>query len=226
MVGVWPWGNVNAVRFLLNGENINPESTTDDINLDEENQIDCHLTSNLIVDEPLTICVQYKGEETMFKIKRTTTMNKVFAAFAARMGLEVTSREYSIFSYCSDIENGELIAEWITTSKFLSPVRFLLCGVTITPELTAVDMELENDDVIECYNESIVISVQYKGEATAIRIKRTTQMKKAFVAFATRVGLYAHNCEFRWNVVNCCRTSSSYCTFDRLRSSMDSALHA
>lgn len=120
-VGVWP-GNVNAVRFLLNGENINPESTTEDMNLDEENHIRCELTSNLIVDEPLTICVKFRGEETMFRIKRTTTMNKVFAAFASRIGMEVTSREYCTFlvlcRYSSlgirTISKNELIAEWIT----------------------------------------------------------------------------------------------------------------
>ena len=33
------------------------------------------------------------GEETMFKIKKTTKMKKVFATYAARKGVEATASE-------------------------------------------------------------------------------------------------------------------------------------
>ncbi len=74
------------MRFLLRGNRIKPETSLADIDLNDEDHIDCRLAD-------ITICVNYQGEVTMFKIKRTTKMRKVFDAFATRVGVEVTSCE-------------------------------------------------------------------------------------------------------------------------------------
>ena len=72
-------------------------------------------------DESITIRIMdHVGEETMFKIKRSTKMGCVFAAYAARKGIE----RYS--------------------------VNFLLDGEHIDPKATVEDLELWDNDQIDC----------------------------------------------------------------------------
>ena len=60
------------------------------------------------------------GEETYFKIKKTTKMQKVFESYASRKGVQVSS------------------------------LRFLLDGDKIAPEQTPKMLELEDQDQIDC----------------------------------------------------------------------------
>merc|ERR1719253_191462 len=73
-------------------------------------------------NEPITIRVKdQNGEETMFKIKKTTKMKKVFATYAARKGVEATA------------------------------MRFMLDGENINPDTTPADLDLDDDDQIDCF---------------------------------------------------------------------------
>merc|ERR1711935_1219239 len=72
-------------------------------------------------NEPITIRVRDQtGEETFFKIKKTTKMNKVFQTYANRKGVQLGS------------------------------LRFLLDGERIEPEQTPKMLELDDQDQIDC----------------------------------------------------------------------------
>lgn len=73
----------------------------------------------------ITIKVSEQGQETLFKIKRTTKMSKVFEAFAQRKGVEAKN------------------------------LRFLLDGERILDESTPEDNGLEDDDQIDCMLHSV-----------------------------------------------------------------------
>ena len=60
------------------------------------------------------------GEETFFKIKKTTKMSKVFETYASRKGVQSSS------------------------------LRFLLDGDTINGDQTPKMLELEDQDQIDC----------------------------------------------------------------------------
>jgi len=136
-----------SLRFLLDGERIGPDETPKMLELEDEDQIDCVLAQVGGADgdddeadtkpdggeeaaapaagggsEPLTIRVKdQNGEETMFKIKKTTRMKKVFATYAARKGVEANA------------------------------MRFMLDGENISPESTPADLDLDDDDQIDCF---------------------------------------------------------------------------
>mmetsp|Transcript_924 Transcript_924/g.1975 ORF Transcript_924/g.1975 Transcript_924/m.1975 type:complete len:92 (+) Transcript_924:138-413(+) len=72
-------------------------------------------------NEPITIRVRDQtGEETFFKIKKTTKMSKVFGTYANRKGVQ------------------------------LSSLRFLLDGERIEPDQTPKMLELDDQDQIDC----------------------------------------------------------------------------
>ena len=140
-------------------------------------------------NEPITIRVKDQtGEETMFKIKKSTKMSKVFGAYASRKGVEPAS------------------------------LRFLLDGERIGPDETPKMLELEDEDQIDCVlaqvggasddedggdakpeggggdggNAPITIRVKdQNGEETMFKIKKTTRMKKVFATYAARKGVEA-----------------------------------
>ncbi|KAL3768387.1 hypothetical protein ACHAWO_010619 [Cyclotella atomus] len=71
--------------------------------------------------EPITIRVRDQtGEETFFKIKKTTKMTKVFANYASRKGVQPDS------------------------------IRFLLDGERIPNDATPESLDLEDQDQIDC----------------------------------------------------------------------------
>jgi len=71
--------------------------------------------------EPITIRVRDQtGEETFFKIKKTTKMSKVFETYASRKGVQSQS------------------------------LRFLLDGERIEPFSTPADLDLDDQDQIDC----------------------------------------------------------------------------
>ncbi|KAL7529152.1 hypothetical protein ACHAXR_004106 [Thalassiosira sp. AJA248-18] len=124
-----------SLRFLLDGERIGPDETPKMLELEDEDQIDCVLAQVGGSDdandaeakpeggnEPITIRVKdQNGEETMFKIKKTTRMKKVFATYAARKGVEANA------------------------------MRFMLDGENIDPESTPAALDLDDDDQIDCF---------------------------------------------------------------------------
>jgi small ubiquitin-related modifier len=154
-------------------------------------------------NEPITIRVKDQtGEETMFKIKKTTKMSKVFSAYAQRKGVEQAS------------------------------LRFLLDGERINEMDTPKMLELEDEDQIDCVlaqvggsgdgdnddtknndnggggnegetkpasagnegggSEPITIRVKdQNGEETMFKIKKSTRMKKVFATYAARKGVEA-----------------------------------
>ena len=68
---------------------------------------------------------QQSGEETFFKIKKTTKMSKVFSTYAQRKGVDVTA------------------------------LRFLLDGERIKEDQTPKTLELEDNDQIDCMLEQV-----------------------------------------------------------------------
>jgi len=135
-----------SLRFLLDGERIDADNTPKMLELEDEDQIDCVLqqTGGASDDDekgeggedkkpegggnPEQITIRVKdqnGEETMFKIKKSTKMKKVFAAYAARKGVEANA------------------------------MRFMLDGENIDPETTPADMDLEDDDQIDCFLQQV-----------------------------------------------------------------------
>jgi len=74
-------------------------------------------------DAAATITIRVKdqqGEETFFKVKRGTKMSKVFSAYAQRKG--------------------------VAAGQF----RFLIDGERIMPDQTPADLDLEDQDQIDC----------------------------------------------------------------------------
>jgi len=81
------------MRFMLDGEAVDFETTPAELDLEDNDQIDCFLQQvggasdddeatggedTKSDDTPITIRVKDQtGEETMFKIKKTTKMKKV-----------------------------------------------------------------------------------------------------------------------------------------------------
>ena len=71
--------------------------------------------------EAITIKVKdQQGEETHFKIKTTTKFSKVFAAYAQRKGVDAAS------------------------------VRFMFDGTSLAADQTPADLDMEDEDVIDC----------------------------------------------------------------------------
>jgi small ubiquitin-related modifier len=68
------------------------------------------------------VCVDYfkTGEETFFKIKKTTKMSKVFDTYATRRGVQPSS------------------------------LRFMLDGERIDPNMTPKMLEMDDQDQIDC----------------------------------------------------------------------------
>ena len=80
-----------------------------------------HTISDFAIPFLLPSCGKWQtGEETFFKIKKTTKMSKVFQTYANRKGVQ------------------------------LSSLRFLLDGERIEPDQTPKMLELDDQDQIDC----------------------------------------------------------------------------
>eukprot|EP00573_Skeletonema_grethae_P011470 CAMPEP_0201710392 /NCGR_PEP_ID=MMETSP0578-20130828/58607_1 /ASSEMBLY_ACC=CAM_ASM_000663 /TAXON_ID=267565 /ORGANISM="Skeletonema grethea, Strain CCMP 1804" /LENGTH=184 /DNA_ID=CAMNT_0048199423 /DNA_START=67 /DNA_END=621 /DNA_ORIENTATION=+ len=124
--------DVNSMRFMLDGEAVEFDSTPESLDLEDNDQIDCFLQQvggasddeggdAKAEDAPITIRVKDQGgEETMFKIKKSTKMKKVFEAYASRKGVDVGA------------------------------LRFLLDGERISETASPKMLELEDEDQIDC----------------------------------------------------------------------------
>ena len=79
------------------------------------------IAPNVLLFPPLHFSSMLQtGEETFFKIKKSTKMQKVFDTYATRKGVQATS------------------------------LRFLLDGERIEPNQTPKMLELEDQDQIDC----------------------------------------------------------------------------
>ena len=107
------------------------------------------------------------GEETFFKVKRTTKMAKVFEAYASREGVRANA------------------------------LRFLRDGVIVNPDRTSADLGLEDQDVIDSDDGTITIRIKDQtGKETFFKVKHTTKMAKVFAAYASRKGVHANALRF------------------------------
>jgi small ubiquitin-related modifier len=95
--------------------------------LDHHNSIFCrfhhansHSQNHAHVHHPSQHIIKQTGEETFFKIKKTTKMTKVFANYASRKGVQPDS------------------------------IRFLLDGERIPNDATPESLDLEDQDQIDC----------------------------------------------------------------------------
>mmetsp|Transcript_32280 Transcript_32280/g.37900 ORF Transcript_32280/g.37900 Transcript_32280/m.37900 type:complete len:98 (-) Transcript_32280:244-537(-) len=71
--------------------------------------------------EQMTVCIKdQSGDETFFKIKKTTKMGKIFGVYAERKGVQVNS------------------------------IRFTFDGLRVGPEATPDSIGLEDSDQIDC----------------------------------------------------------------------------
>ncbi|KAL9188949.1 hypothetical protein ACHAXT_011439 [Thalassiosira profunda] len=116
---------VGDLRFSLYGFHIEPRMTPSDLALGDDDVIDVILRQSECDkhprgDEPVTIRVKDQtGEETMFTIKRSTRMAKVFTAYAKRKGVTAIA------------------------------LRFTLDGERVGPDDTAETWELDDNDQID-----------------------------------------------------------------------------
>lgn len=78
------------------------------------------LSLNYVLTHFHVLSLYQTGEETFFKIKRTTKMQKVFETYAQRKGVQSAS------------------------------LRFLLDGERIEPDSTPKMLELDDQDQIDC----------------------------------------------------------------------------
>ncbi len=85
-----------------------------------------HLSPDLLHIHPISqFSPEKTGEETFFKIKKTTKMSKVFSTYAQRKGVQVNS------------------------------LRFLLDGERINDTDTPKTLELEDNDQVDCMLEQV-----------------------------------------------------------------------
>eukprot|EP00947_MAST-08B_sp_MAST-8B-sp1_P001632 g1632.t1 len=143
-----------------------------------------------------TITIRVKastGEETFFKVKKTTKMSKIFGAYANRQGVQLNS------------------------------LKFMLDGERVNPEDTPKTLELEDQDQIDAFLEQVggadaaaadgasadnkagvkdeasTITIRVKastGEETFFKVKNTTKMGKIMKAYATRLGVEQKSLRF------------------------------
>ena len=115
----WP---VARLSFTMNGKKIEEKETPKSLKLMDQTVIDCELVPQVAVkDTTLTIRVKdQSGDETFFKVKKSTKMANIFRAYAQRKGVE-----YHV-------------------------LYFLLDGTRIDGEETPSSLELEEDEQIDC----------------------------------------------------------------------------
>jgi small ubiquitin-related modifier len=86
---------------------------------------DCIVCTPTVSQIPPNILPTQSGEETFFKVKKTTKMSKIFNAYASRKGVDPAS------------------------------LRFLLDGDNVDPNQTPKMLELEDQDQIDCVLEQV-----------------------------------------------------------------------
>merc|ERR1712146_262410 len=189
-----------SIRFAFDGAFISPDQTPADFEMEDDDVVDCMLSQiggmsdgvkpeEGAKGEAITIKVKdQQGEETHFKIKTTTKFHKVFNAYSQRKGVDPAS------------------------------IRFAFDGQHINPEQTPADIDMEDEDVIDCMlqqlggmsdgvkpeegakGEAITIKVKdQNGEETHFKIKTTTKFHKVLNAYSQRKGVDAASIRFTFD---------------------------
>ncbi|KAJ1399546.1 ubiquitin-related domain-containing protein, partial [Ochromonadaceae sp. CCMP2298] len=97
----------NTLRFMMDGDRLQPNDTPKMLELEENDQIDVVLETigggvgdeegGNLADEPITLKVRdQSGEEMFFKVKKGTSMKKVMQAFADRKGVQLDMLRFTI----------------------------------------------------------------------------------------------------------------------------------
>ena len=128
----------------------------------------------------ITIIITDDGRDSFFKVKRTTSMQKVFSAYAQKNGVSITGLQF--FRYESDFD-------W-----------YGLIDATDTPQ----SLELENDEKILAKRglhapDDINVIIRLKdqgGDETFFKVKKSTMMQQIFKAYATRKGVNRRSLKF------------------------------
>jgi len=186
---------VSALRFILDGERIQPEDTPKMLELENDVQIDAVLETicggvdddgaapaENATEAPITLKVRdQSGEEMFFKVKKGTAMKKIMQAFADRKGMS------------------------------LEVLRFTIDGTRVNAEDTPKMLEMEDGDQIDVLLQQlggaddagaggapsenaaeapITLKVRdQSGEEMFFKVKKGTAMKKIMQAFADRKGV-------------------------------------
>jgi small ubiquitin-related modifier len=120
--------NARNLKFTLDGERLKETDTPKMLELTDEDQIDVFLDQvggsdpeqKSADDVAITLRVKEgSGEETAFKVKKSTKMSKIFDTFASRKGLSVNM------------------------------IRFMYDGKRVKAEDTPKMLEMEDDDQID-----------------------------------------------------------------------------
>jgi|EP00599_Poterioochromonas_sp_BG-1_P001683 small ubiquitin-related modifier len=119
--------NSRNLKFTLDGERLKDTDTPKMLELTDEDQIDVFLdqvggSGEDVKPEDSAITLRVRegtGEETAFKVKKSTKMSKIFETFASRKGLSVNM------------------------------IRFMYDGQRIKAEDTPKMLEMEDDDQID-----------------------------------------------------------------------------
>jgi small ubiquitin-related modifier len=120
--------NARNLKFTLDGERLKETDTPKMLELTDEDQIDVFLDQvggsdpeqKPADDVAITLRVKEgSGEETAFKVKKSTKMSKIFDTFASRKGLSVNM------------------------------IRFMYDGKRVKAEDTPKMLEMEDDDQID-----------------------------------------------------------------------------
>ena len=103
-------------------------------------------------NEPITVCVkdQAGGGETIFKIKKSTKMSKVFNVLAQRKGVEPAS------------------------------LRFLLKGEHICPDETPKTLDLKENDQIDSVSVFTIKIKDEDGNETPYIVEGSTKLSDIF----------------------------------------------
>merc|ERR1712050_666772 len=120
---------ITSLRFLFDGKRINDEETPKSLEMEQDDVIEVYQEqTGGGADEGETEYIKLKvvgqdSNEIHFRVKMTTAMGKLKKSYSERVGAPITS------------------------------LRFLFDGKRINDEETPKSLEMEQDDVIEVYQE-------------------------------------------------------------------------
>jgi len=168
---------IASLRFLFDGKRINDDETPKSLEMEQDDVIEVYQEqTGGGADEAETEYIKLKvvgqdSNEIHFRVKMTTQMGKLKKSYSERVGAPIAS------------------------------LRFLFDGKRINDDETPKSLEMEQDDVIEVYQEQTgggadegeteYIKLKVVGQDSNeihFRVKMTTQMGKLKKSYSERVG--------------------------------------
>jgi len=165
---------ITSLRFLFDGRRINDDETPKALEMEQDDVIEVYQEqTGGAGDDTEYIKLKVVGQdsnEIHFRVKQTTQMGKLKKSYSERVGVPITS------------------------------LRFLFDGRRINDDETPKALEMEQDDVIEVYQEQTggagddteYIKLKVVGQDSNeihFRVKQTTQMGKLKKSYSERVGV-------------------------------------